>query len=251
MLSVCLFTSCSNRTEEVDHKTSITQADSIWSWIDAGQNVGLSREIRKVNLDKAFRGVKEIEQDSKSLKQLSKIQWSYLRLSDYIQFRKANKQANNLALKLKDSLIIGFTHWDLGEFFSRNGVKDSAFLNFSKAQKVFIGLNDKARVGRLAYDMAAIQSEVKDYTGSEINVIKAIEFLKPLDENLMLFRCYNLLGIVAKDLNEFDKSMEYYSIAEDYLNKSGVQGALKTMLSNNLGVNYHEKKRVSKGRFVF
>ncbi len=48
--------------------------------------------------------------------------------------------------------------------------------------------------------MADSQVDVKDYTGAEVNAIKAIELLKPLEANRHLYNCYNLLGSISKEL---------------------------------------------------
>ncbi len=80
--------------------------------------------------------------------------------------------------------------------------------------------------------------EIKDYTGAEINAFKAIELLKPLDENLRLHRCYNLLGSISKELKEYDRSLEYFTIAEEYLGKIDDEQERKifnSQLQNNIG----------------
>jgi len=146
---------------------------------------------------------------------------------------------------------LGINHWDLAEFFSRNNVKDSAYYHFSIAQKIYNNLGDNSRAGILAYDMAKIQSEVKDYTGSEINAAKAIELLKPLKENLMLYRCYNLLGILAKDLLEYEKSLDYYNIAYDYLQNLESNLQLEPEYENNIGVTYQEMEAHEKAVSYF
>lgn len=242
---------CTNQTPEVDNKISATETDSISVWIEAGRNSNNSEAIRIANLTKAYKGANSIKLDSIKLKHLSKIQFGFLALQDSIWFRKTNKEAKVLAQKIGDSTRLGFTSWDLADFLGGNKENDSAYYHFAEAQKIFNVLGDNLRVGRLSYEMARIQMEVKDYTGSEDNTIKAIELLKPLEENLMLYRCYNLLGIVAKDLKELDRSLEYYTIAENYLKKSNVRGSVEIQINNNLGVNNHEKGEYAKAISYF
>jgi len=250
LLTACLY-GCKNDVQKNDRQFSLTKSDSLDKWIAFGRNHTNSKALRKENLVKAYQSAKLSREDSTKVKYLLKIQWSFLGLQDSVWFRKTNKEANVFAEKVRDSLRLAGSYWDLAVFLDQNQVNDSAYYNFFEAQKIFYALDDKSRVGRLTYEMARIQSKVKDYTGSEINVIKAIELLKPLNENLMLYNCYNLLGIVAKDLKEYDRSLEYYAIAKDYLEKSGVSGSLARELGNNIGVNHLEKGEYSKAASYF
>ncbi len=93
------------------------------------------------------------------------------------------------------------------------------------------------------YNMAIIQTDVKDYTGAEINAFNSIERLKPLDEYLRLHRCYNLLGSISKELKEYDRSLEYFNLAEEYLEEVDIEKTklfFNTRLQNNIGNVYKD-----------
>ncbi len=242
MLALALLFVFSCKKEEPSNSDHPEQAvlDSIAHWAANGRNVNASIEHRQEQLRKAWEAAQRIQDDSARLKSYSRIQWSYLSSGDSLGFRKTNHGTRRLAQQMNDTLRVGFTYWDLGIFLSRKGVKDSAFYHLSQARKLFEALGDQGRVGRLIYSIANIQSGIKDYTGGEINAIKAIELLKPLEENFYLYRCYNLLGILAKDLKEYEKSLEYYDIADTYLEKAGAKKQSKATLDNNIGVTYRE-----------
>jgi len=240
LLLYCL-NGCKKEAPKIDNQSEQMASDTVLNWISEGQNKSLSLSERRKISNKALEHATLRKNDSIKLNYFLKLQWSFLNLEDSLRFRQMNRQARMLSITLKDSVRLGFTHWDLADFLSRIKVKDSAYYHFSSAQKIFNALGDNSRAGRLTYDMALIQMEVKDYDGSEFNTVKAIKLLKPLKENLMLYRCYNLLGILAKDLKEFDLSLEYYTIAENYLKKSSARGSIEVQVINNLGVNYLEK----------
>ena len=147
-------------------------------WSNLGETSFTQKEIRQEHLEKAYQGAKSVGSDTLRLTYLSKIQWSFLGLRDSLWFRQTNKEANRLARQLGDSLRLAGSHWDLGLFLKQNAVKDSAFNNLSKAQKLYDRLGDKKSAGILLFDIAVIQSAVKDYTGSEISLVRAIELLK-------------------------------------------------------------------------
>lgn len=240
ILSICCFIACNNKYSEIENKTSVTETDSILVWIESGRNKSNSKAIRKENLLKAYGSTNSKKVDSIKLKYLSKIQWSFLGVQDSAWFRKTNREANVLAEKVGDSLRLGGSYWDLAEFLNRNKVKDSAYFHFSRAQKVYQALGNNLNAGKLEYDMARIQADVKNYTSAEVGTVKAIELLKPLAENIMLYRCYNLLGVIAKDLEEYERSLEYYNTANSYLKKSNVKSQLEQEIENNIGVAYQE-----------
>ncbi len=231
---------CKKETSKEGIGLPKTESDSMLAWIEFGRDTNSPEEARKEYLIKAYRSANSEKRDTTKLKYFSKIQWSFFGLGDSLWFRKTNRKARDLAQELQDSILLGGLHWDLAEFLSRNKVKDSAYYHFSRAQKIFNSLGDKSKAGRLVYDMALIQTEIKDYTGAEINTVKAIELLKPLDESLMLYRCYNLLGIIAKDLKEYPRSLEYYNTANSYLKKSKAGNRFESEIENNIGVAYHE-----------
>jgi len=233
-LIVCLIFACNKKTTKSDTANSAIATDSIQLLIDAGRDTKNAINFRQNKLVQAYAKTEFQKTDTARLKYLSKIQWSFLDLNDSTWFRKTNKEANLLAHQLDDSLRLGGSFWDLGLFLNRNSVQDSAYYNLSKAQKLYQLIGDTKKAGMLFYDMARIQSDSKDYVGSEINLIYAIELFKPLNDKRWLYNCYNLLGIVLKDLNSFERSLQYYNIAATFQEKN----ANSNQLQNNIGVTY-------------
>ena len=65
-------------------------------------------------------------------------------------------------------------------------------------------------------NMAIIQTELKDYTGSEITTFKALTVLKPLKKYEPIYKCYNNLGIIFNELEEYDQALFYHNKALEY-----------------------------------
>ncbi|MCW5516567.1 tetratricopeptide repeat-containing sensor histidine kinase [Muriicola sp. Z0-33] len=237
---LCCTLSCKNKSNAGRYDNAATQTDSVDLFIDQSQNNTNSVDDRRRYLDKAYSLVQKKQDDTPKIRQLTKIQWNFLDLQDSLQFRQSNRQTRKLARALNDSLRIGITDWDLGTFFNRENLKDSAFFYLNNAQKIFISIRQEEEAGITLYDIARLQARVKDYTGSESNAIRAIEFLKPLEDYAMLYRCFNLLGVVTKDLGEYERALEYYNTAIEYLQK--IEGSNTTQLAmyNNIGVVHRE-----------
>lgn len=198
----------------------------------------VKREILK-NLE-----IRIDELDDKKLKNSCqlKLSYNYLVINDSLKFRESNSKAKNLAIKIGDSLAIAATNWDLGDFFQSHGVKDSAYYFYNYSQKIYLILNEKFSAGRVLLNMAIIQKNIKDYTGSEITTTKVIRLLKPLNKNEQLYKAYNNLGIVFNELENYNQALKYYEEAEYYLKKEH-QTNLFPSLWNNVGIVYNNSKR--------
>ncbi|NNF19984.1 MAG: tetratricopeptide repeat protein [Flavobacteriaceae bacterium] len=89
--------------------------------------------------------------------------------------------------------------------------------------------------------MAVIQASVKDYTGSELSTFQAIDLLKPLRQTRYLGNCYNNLGSITKELEEYNQAIAYYNQAMEYYRQLPKNNALERSILNNIGVLYQEQ----------
>jgi signal transduction histidine kinase len=85
--------------------------------------------------------------------------------------------------------------------------------------------------------MAKMQNNIKDYLGSEISTINALQTLIPLKKHKQIYSAYNNLGIIYNELGEFEQSLEFHKKAlETERNLNGE--LLKASSYNNIGVVY-------------
>lgn len=238
-----LFFSCKKENQSAQLNDTVTASDSIQVWIKNGRDTNLPVKVREEFLQKALNNSNKELNDSLRLSYYSKLSLAYLNLKDSIHFRKINKSARFLSEEIKDSAILAALHWDLGDFYKNNFIKDSAYYEYGQAEKIYTTLNENLYRGQLLHRMSIIQKDIKDFTGAEINLIKALELLQPLENNEQLFFTYNLLGTIDKSLKEFAQSRTYFSKAAKYLNKSPKesQGKYQNTLNNNIGNSYKEQ----------
>ncbi len=241
ILLTMLILACGAREEDQSLSTKESETDSILAWAKTSRNTSISKEEREKWLTKAYDAALISKNDSLKSRYFSRISLSYLKLEDSAAFRKTNDMAMELAKKIGDSIGHAETHWDLGIFFRGNSIQDSAYYHYQEAQKIYSKNNDDFLSARLLYNMAVVQADVKDYTGSEITTIRAIELLKPLDKFRELYNCYNNLGSITKELKEYEKAIEFYEIALGYLVRLPQSGNLRLNALNNLGVVNQEK----------
>ncbi|PKA96587.1 signal transduction histidine kinase [Flavobacteriaceae bacterium MAR_2009_75] len=242
-LAIALLISSCQPTNDQKSNLESKEIDSIMSLINYGRNNNLNHSKRLDFLQKAEDYTKNLSNDSIQTILTAKISYSYFKLRDSIKFFNLNSKTIELAQVSKDSVVFADAHWDRAAFFNSQAVPDSAFYNYSKAQKIYENLGKDFESARMLYNMALTQSKVGDYTGSEINTIRAIEILKPLNKNLHLYNCYNNLGSVTKELKEFERAIEYYSTALEYQKKIERENNYESSLNNNIGVVYQEQGR--------
>ncbi len=232
---------CEDGSQNRNTDTTATTIDSVQIWIQKSKAKGLKKEASRSFLEKALQRTKTLPNDTIKSNYYAKLSYPFLRTNDSAAFRAVNTAGRKLAKKVKDSTSLAEMHWDLSDFFNRNAVQDSSYYHYGEAEKIFDALGNDYSSGRMLYNMALVQSKIKDYTGSEISTIKAIEKFKPLNKYKNLYRCYNLLGIVTNSLKEYERGLEYYDEALVYLRMSGANDLIELGLKNNIGMVYKEQ----------
>lgn len=214
------------------------ESDIIKLFLDSSKVKNYSFKQRQKYVLKALDLFELNERSNNDGLQLTNISLAFYRLNDSINFRKLNRKAILISAELNDSLNLANNYWDLGNFYSKNGIKDSAFLSFSSAQKIYQHINDDFYSARMLLNMAIMQSDVRDYTGSEITTMEAIKIFKPLNEYRHLYRAYNNLGVNFNELGEYDKSLIHHNKALDFQDKIESANTFKESTLNNIGVSY-------------
>ncbi len=233
-----IFSACDSKRLSKTH-VSTAEQDSIRLWLNQARKTKITK-TKSYLLKKAYEKTITISDDSLKSKYLAMLSLNFLRLPDSTLFRNINNTAIKVATKAKDSTSLAGAYWDLGDFFRRKSVLDSAYINFDHSEKIFTALGNGFSSGRLLYSMANIQSLVGDYTGAETNTIKAIEKLKPLNKNVNLYYCYDLLADLSKLLNEYDRALEYYQESLIYFEKSNMPLIKQQNSKNNIGLVYQK-----------
>lgn len=227
-----------------------TESYPILSSLKKIQVEELDIEERKAIVKKAHANLSEIENDSIENKIRYEVSYQYLELNDSVNFRRTNARARKMSMQLGDSNTLAMAYWDLAELYHEHNVEDSAYYYYNEAKKIYTSLNNNVRAATLLLNMAIIQKNIKDYTGSEVSTIQAIILLKPLNKNQDLYRAYNNLGIIYKELEEYDKSLFYYKTAEEHIKKTNITELLPS-LWNNIGVMHKKNKQYREAATYF
>lgn len=183
------------------------------------------------------------KKDSLYRKRLHSLAYTYLTQNDSLKFRKTNQKVIELSKKQNDSTLLANAYWDLGYFFNKIIKIDSSYFYYLKAQKIFNLQGNTIKEGKVLQSISFIQSNAKDYRGSEISTIKAIElFDNKKGTDIDLYRSYNNLGSVTNALKEHDRALKYYNKAQEYYKKIKPKSKINTALVNNIANVYRDKE---------
>lgn len=239
VLIVSAITSCNPPNQ--DSSAKLVEIDSVPLWIQNAKNESIDFEARKQGLYKAYQQNKFQKNDSIKNSNISKIAYEGYQLKDSVFFLKVNIEAQKLSIKLRDTLGIANTHWNYGMYYLEKELYERAYYHYYEAYKNFQVIKHEFFSGKMLYNMAIIQKDVKDYTGSEILTFQAISIFKKLEKHDDLYRCYNLLGAVFKHMQEYDKAIMYHTEALENLENVKQKGTFKESSLNNLGLVYQNK----------
>ncbi|PIE48744.1 MAG: hypothetical protein CSA39_06240 [Flavobacteriales bacterium] len=225
---------------------AIYSKDSITKLFILTDNKSLDKAIRLKYLTDAYLMTSNFASDSLTNNYYHEIAARALVLNDSVLFRLANNKSITWSKKLRDSTKLANNYWDLGDFFDFNGKKDSAYYAYNEAKKIYEANHNDFYQGRMLLNMAIVQSDIKDYTGSEITSIKAIKLLEPLKKHFQLYSVYNNLGIVLNELEDYRTALEYHQKAFGYQKKIEGEHTLKENSYNNIGIVYKNLKEYAR-----
>lgn len=218
------------------------KSDSVKKLIKTLNESSNTKAEKKKILDFTYSSIsRTMDNDTLKAEFLSKIAYQYYKIGDFSLFKKSNKEAFELASKLKDSLIIADTYWHYANYYKKRDVLDSAYSYYYAANKCFESLGQDYLSAKMLYSMGYIKNRYRDYLGSEVLIIKAIKAYKKHKVYKSLYSSYSLLSTNYKELKDFERARFYRSKAWEYLTLINDQGTLKEGNLNNLGLIYTEE----------
>lgn len=231
-----------NSNEKTNLPEEQAPADDFSSWITISKSEELQLCERKEALHRAYLMNDEKAEGVNKIENLKIIAFQAYKLNDSGLFKKANKEAFEASVKIRDTLGIANAHWNYGAFYAEKEVYDSAYSHYGSALGYYQAIKNDHYSGKMLYNMAFIKGRLKDYTGSENLTSQAIVKYKQLNKYKSLYTSYNHLAILFKELEEYDRALDYNEEALSYLaylddKKTYYEGSL-----NNIGLIYHKQK---------
>jgi signal transduction histidine kinase len=228
-LLLCFFTSCNKKISNSIEKESIN--DSINYYIKNNKRLFRAKVLNDI-----------IDNDTLRKKNILKIAFQAYKNSDSLLFKEANAEALQLSIKLNDTSGIAETHWNSGSFYAKQEVLDSAYYHYFQAHKYYSLIAHENYSAKMLYNMAFIQSRLKDYTSSEAKLFQAISIYKKLGKDISLHRCYNALGNNYGEIGDFKNSIEYHNKSITVLDRVKNKKSYYERSLNDIGLAYQMNK---------
>ncbi|MBS3992553.1 MAG: sensor histidine kinase [Bacteroidetes bacterium] len=240
IVSMVTITGCNFNSTQFEN-SELVKTDSVAILLSQYKLENSDLKKRKEYLLKAYYFNTKQPNDTLKNRNLLKITYEAYNLNDTLFFKKLNTEAQKLSVKIRDTFGIADTHWNYGNYLTDIEVMDSAYYHYHQAYKNFLFIKKDYHSGIMLYNMAFIQGRLRDYTGSEISLFQAITKFKKLKKYRNLYQCYNYLGLIYTEMEEFDSAIYYHNKALEYLrqveNKDDHEGGSL----NNIGLVYQKQ----------
>jgi signal transduction histidine kinase len=176
----------------------------------------LSKKEKKIFLDSIYHENNNLKNDSIKTNHLFELSNQYYYIKENKLSYITSKEAFDIAYKTKDTFSMGKALYYIGDCFL-DFQKDSAYYYYKESEKIFRKINNDDRLAKVLYNKAYLLYYEGNYVESEIEVIKALNFLKNKKNLLYLYRCYSLQGSNHLELGEYEKALIYFNEASNVL----------------------------------
>lgn len=251
LLSVVFF-GCT--TKDRENKNVKLSEDSLATYLSLANDINLPFKYKQDYNKKAFDIIINQKDDSLNKVNLFRIANRYYNMSDWSSYLQTTKLVLERSKNSRDSVNMAKAYGYLGDYYKVKSIADSAFMNYFKAEKLYLKINDHYNLGKTFLSKAGLQYNEGDYFESEISVFKALRILKQQKNvNDQLYDCYNLLGILYNEREEFDKALEFHHNALSTLADKSIPAdfQLKATSLNNIGFVNLRMRNYSKAKMYY
>ena len=236
-----LFSCTKNKTDFSDKKTS----DSLSILLTSANDDAEPYPVRLQNNSKALKLLLDADNDSLTRANLFKVANRYFNMNNMELYRKTSRIISEKSKASNDTLNLAKAYVYLGDFFTYTSIKDSALFYYTKSEKLFRKVNSKVNLGGVFINIAVLKSLEKDYAGSELSAIQALNALRGTNDFEKSYDAYNILGSISVELKDYEKAIEYHEKALELVRKNDLNNEyhLSETSLNNLGNVYQNQDR--------
>jgi signal transduction histidine kinase len=238
ILLLTVYFSCTKRNS-IKETDSVSE-DSLSNYLTKANDFNSTTTKRQDYIQKAFSIIINQPNDSLQRANLFRIANRYYNLNNWNEYREISEIILEKAINRKDTVSTAKAYSYLGDYYGSQGVSDTAFIYYFKAEKMFIPLNDKLNLAKTRLNKALLQYGESDFYGSEISALKALSVVKGEKANDIVYELYNLLGLIYNELGEYDKAIEFHKKALASIDEqtTPVEFQYKAGSLNNMGYVY-------------
>lgn len=241
MFFFLIFFGCTQKKS--NKNASNFSADSLPIFLEKAYDYELKTSQRELFVKKSLVLVLNQDNDSLHRVNLFRVANRYFNMDNLSEYKKVVDIVLDKSILANDSLSKAKSYSYLGDFYQAKGVSDSAYLNYFRAERLYLSLHENINLAQSRINKARLQYNENDVKGAEISVFSAIKALNDEKEDIVIYDSYNLLGIIYTELEDFTKALEYHNMALKSVNiqTSPIELQQKTLSIINIGSVYQNK----------
>ncbi|MFV5703044.1 ATP-binding protein [Flavobacterium sp. XS2P12] len=240
------------------NKFKVEKRKDILKFLQKVENTSLENDERKKYLDTFFNKLQVQQNDSITRNLYFKAAVKYYDFNLLGTYLNVTRNVYRLSTKAKDSSLIAKSFYYLGDYYDEKTQLDSAFYYYTRSEKLYRILKDNLNAGRTTLYKSGILYDAGNFTESEVETINALRLLNKTNDTRLIYESYNLLALSLKELNNYEKSLEYFELALKQLNKLEREGyskeriyKSKASINNNMGRVYEKMENYKKAILLY
>ncbi|WP_426094734.1 tetratricopeptide repeat-containing sensor histidine kinase [Flavobacterium sp. DSR2-3-3] len=191
----------------------------------------LSVNKKEKYLDSIVNLLKSKENDSIIRDLYLKVASEYYYINNSKKSLNISLQSLQLSKQSNDSIRMAKSLYYVGDSYE-NSKKDSAYFYYLQAQKVYAKIHDYDNVGRMLFNKAYVLFYEGNYIECEVEVSKALQYLKKSKNYYLIYTCNNLMGICLEKLANYDEALLYHKLALSEIEKMKINDNDKDEINN-------------------
>lgn len=250
-LFLVIFIGCTNKKKS--EKNIVTSEDSLTVYLSLANDITISQELKQKYNRKAFSIIINQKDDSINKVNLFKVANRYYNMNDWKGYFETSQLILERSNNSRDTVNTAKAYVYLGDYYVKKSIPDSAFYSYYKAEKLYLKLNDNYNIAKTRFSKATLRYNENDLFDSEITVFKALRIIKQLKANDLQYQCYNLLGILYNEREEYNKSLEFHNKALAILDDRSIPAEFQSKATslNNMGYVYLNLKNYRQAKNYF
>jgi signal transduction histidine kinase len=223
-LLVLFFFSCQKNDSDVHTKSKTVLFNK--SFLD-----GLEKDKKEHYLDSISELLKSKENDSIVRETYLNIATEYYYINNLEKSLSFSLKALQLSKLANDSVRIPKALFYAGDCY-QNSKRDSAYYYYLQAEKLYFKIHDYDNMGRMLFDKAYVLFYDGNYVECEVEISKALQYLKKSTNYRLIYSCNTLMGNCLEKLVNYDEALRYHKLALLDLDKMESNGEDKDVVHN-------------------
>ena len=224
LLLLSFFFSCQKNDSDDHIKNTPVLFDQ--SFLD-----GLEKNKKEKYLDSIVELLKSKENDSIVRETYLNVATEYYYINNLEKSLSFSLKALRLSKRAKDSIRIPKALFYVGDCY-QNSKRDSAYFYYLQAEKLYYKIHDYNNTGRMLFDKAYVLFYDGNYVECEVEISKALQYLKKSTKYRLIYSCNTLMGNCLEKLVNYDEALRYHKLALFDLEKMESNGEDKDVVRN-------------------